>query len=77
MIYSISDFSDLKTGSIECAPFNESSVLFVINIDIMFYFTGSNFADHLTLPQVTLGFRRILLRHHFRGKMVNSANFVC
>jgi hypothetical protein len=66
-IYSISDYSNFITGSIECVPFNKSLVPFVINTNIMFYFTGSNFADHLVLPLVTLGFRRILL----------SAKFIC
>jgi hypothetical protein len=47
-----------------------------LNIDIMFCFTGSRFADHVTLPNWMLGFRRILLKRRLGGKNTNSGKFI-
>jgi hypothetical protein len=47
-----------------------------LNIDILFCFRGSGFADHLTLPIFTLGFRRILFKRHWGGKNTNRGKFI-
>jgi hypothetical protein len=39
-----------------------------LNTDVIVYFVGLQFAEHLTFPIFTLGFRRMLLKGHFLGK---------
>jgi hypothetical protein len=52
-----------------------------LNTDVIVCFVGLQFADHLTFAIFTLGFRRILLKHHFGGKNAYSGRlilfFVC
>jgi hypothetical protein len=47
-----------------------------LNTDVIVSFVGLQFADHVTFPISTFGFRRILLKPHFGGKNANSGKFI-
>jgi hypothetical protein len=47
-----------------------------LKTDVIVSFVGLQFADHLTFPILTLGFRRMLLKGHFGGKNVNSGKLI-